>query len=339
MFPSHWQHPELLWLALPLLAYAWYLGKYLYLASAWASVADPILIDPLLLTPGQPKRLGYSMLALLWLLAVIALAGPSWRLTQLPLYQNHQATILIASLNDSMLANDLAPTRLARMRYKLQDTLKSYGDGQVGLIAFAGEAYVVSPLTQDGQTIANLVGDLSPNIMPVAGNNLSAALKLAGQMLHQSGLSSGHIVVFTADSADAAAINTAKTLAGQSITTSVLGMATPLGAPLLSNNQGQIVMSRLDASSLQALATAGDGQFRAFTNDNSDLNSLLAPNLDASNNSLLTALPKKTCASTHGATCVNELTFWHNQGYWLVWLCIPLVLFAFRRGSPWLNVL
>lgn len=338
MLPTHWQHPELLWLMLPLLAYVWYLSRYLNRPSDWETIADPQLIKPLMMTAAKPKRLDYGLLALIWLLTTLALAGPSWQLTTLPLYQNQQATILVASLNDSMLANDLPPTRLARMRYKLLDSLKLYGDGQTGMIAFAGEPYVVSPLTQDSQTIANLVGDLSPDLMPVAGNDLSAALQLAKKMLTQSGLTQGHIVVFTADSADNAAIATAKTLAAEGITTSVLGVATPLGAPLLSDaagpQHGQVVMSRLDVNTLQALAQAGHGQFRAFTANDADLSGLFA-STDQSPNQV-TRVPQKACLPN--ASCINTLKFWHNQGYWLIWLCIPLVLLAFRRGSPWLDV-
>ncbi len=338
MLPLHWQHPHLLWLILPLLAYAWYLRQHLQNVSAWSSVADPKLIEPLLLAPKQPKRLGYGMLALVWLSAIVALAGPSWHLVELPLYQNHQATVLITSLNDTMLANDLAPTRLARMHYKLLDSLKRYGDGQVGLIAFAGEAYVVSPLTQDSQTIVNFVGDLTPDVMPVAGNNLSAALKLAARMLHDSNQQQGRIIVFTADGADASAIDTAKTLASQGITISVLGMATPLGAPLLSHTNGKVIMSRLDASSLSALASAGDGQFQAFTSDNSDLSRLFTASPNTPHLPGNISAVSQACQPRFEKTCINTFRFWHNQGYWLVWLCIPFVLLAFRRGSPWLNL-
>lgn len=337
MLPTHWQHPELLWLILPLLTYVAYLARYVHRPSDWETVADPLLIKPLMLTAAKPKRFDYGLLAFIWLFTVLALAGPSWQLTSLPLYQNQQATVLVASLNDSMLANDLPPTRLARMRYKLLDALKLYGDGQTGLIAFAGEPYIVSPLTQDSQTIANLVDDLSPDIMPVAGNDLSAALLLAKKVLSQSGRTQGHIVVFTADSADSAAINTAKTLASDGITTSVLGVATKIGAPLLSDTtgvqHGQVVMSRLDTGSLQALAQAGDGQFQAFTANNSDLAALFA----SSSSQQMMGMNQTHCVA--GAnTCINTLKFWHNQGYWLIWLCIPLVLLAFRRGSPWLDV-
>lgn len=339
MLPTHWQHPGCLWLMLPLFAYLWYMHRHTHAANAWASIADAALIEPLLLKPSKPQQLGYGLLALTWLLTIIALAGPSWRLTTLPLYQNQQATVLVASLNDTMLANDLPPSRLVRMRYKLQDSLRRYGDGQTGLIAFAGEPYVVSPLTQDSQTITNLVDDLSPDLMPVAGNNLSVALLLAKKMLNQSGRGQGHIVVFTADSADAEAIATAKILASQGITISVLGMATTLGAPLLSdtagNQHGRVIMSRLDTKSLQALAQAGQGQFREFTSDPSDLASLFAFNNDTPGNH---ALSQKACRLNAKNTCMNELKFWHNQGYWLVWLCLPIVLLAFRRGSPWLNI-
>lgn len=333
MLGVHWAHPLLLWLILPLALYVRYLSRQQHIFSAWEHVADIKLIKPLLLNASTPKYLAFSLLALTWLFAVIALAGPSWQLTQVPLYQNQQATVLVASLNDTMLANDLPPSRVARMRYKLIDILKQHTDGQIGLIAFAGEAYVVSPLTQDSQTIAGLANDLSPDIMPVAGNNLNAALLLAKKMLIQSGQMQGHIIVLTADSADNTAINTAKRLASEGITTSVLGMATKMGAPLLSDNHnGKVVISRLDSESLQTLADAGQGEFQIFTGDDSDITTLLNQYVTENQNK------KVSSCKNNDKNCSDTLSFWHNQGYWLVWLCIPLVLILFRRGSRWLDI-
>lgn len=333
MFGVHWEHPELLWLILPLVFYVGYLSRQTHTSHAWEQIADVKLIKPLLLNASRPKYLNFGLLAFTWLLAIIALAGPSWQLTQVPLYQNQQATVLVASLNDTMLANDLPPSRMVRMRYKLIDILKQHSDGQIGLITFAGEPYVVSPLTQDSQTISGLADSLSPDIMPVAGNNLNAALLLAKKTLLQAGQTQGHIIVLTADSADNAAINTAKTLASDGITTSVLGMATKFGAPLLSdNNNGKVEISRLDNKSLQALANAGQGQFQMFTADDSDINNLLN-SFDLSNKN-----KKVTICKNNDKNCSDTLNFWHNQGYWLVWLCLPLVLLLFRRGSVWLNI-
>lgn len=347
MLPHHLEHPWLLLLLIPLLALAWYLHRESSLTHSWAHAADVELITPLMTTPQRQRQKSFFILMFIWLLAILALAGPSFKPTNIPLYQNQQATILVASLNDSMLANDIPPSRLVRMRYKLLDSLKQSKDREMGLIAFSGEPYVVSPLTQDSNTIANLVDDLSPDLMPVAGNQLAQALLLAQKTLQQGGKTTGHIVILTADPADAAAVDTAKQLAKAGITTSVLGVATPMGAPILKQSQqpgspAPVVMSRLDSQSLEALADAGQGQYRAFSNDNSDLNAVLNMGFHPFQaQSLTTRNRSVSCDSqtpTDSNNCMNQVTFWHNQGYWLVWLCLPLVLLAFRRGSPWLDI-
>lgn len=94
------------------------------------------------------------------------MAGPSWQSAERPSVQNSAARVLIMDMSRSMYATDLAPNRLTQARYKALDLLKGWQEGSTGLVAYAADAYVVSPLTSDSATLANLLPNLSPDIMP-----------------------------------------------------------------------------------------------------------------------------------------------------------------------------
>jgi Ca-activated chloride channel family protein len=96
-----------------------------------------------------------------------------------------------------MLATDIKPTRIDRARFKLEDLLKRFVEGDTALIAYAGEAFVISPLTHDPATIAALLPGLRPNIMPVPGSRAEHAFSLAANLLSRSKSGSGHIIWIT----------------------------------------------------------------------------------------------------------------------------------------------
>ena len=98
---------------------------------------------------------------------IIALAGPAWQKLPQPVYQLERGAVLIMDMSYSMLATDVKPNRLTRARYKAIDLLKRINEGDVGLIAYAGDAFIISPLTQDIKNIELLLPSLSPDIMPV----------------------------------------------------------------------------------------------------------------------------------------------------------------------------
>ena len=130
-----------------------------------------------------------------------------------------------------MLANDLKPNRLVQARYRLADLLDQTVEGQVGLVSYAGDAYVVCPLTSDMNTIANLLPALQPDIVPVAGSRADKAMDLANDLLKRAGLGTGEILLVT-DSIDSRAKAKARELWDQGISTSVLAVGTPDGAPI-----------------------------------------------------------------------------------------------------------
>lgn len=157
--------------------------------------------------------------------------------------------MIVLDLSYSMKSGDLAPSRLARARQKILDLLAQRREGQTGLIAYAGDAHVVTPLTDDTPTIANLLPALDPDMMPVPGSDPGAAVAQAVDLLHSAGIREGRILLLTdgVDTHDRREIEQA--LKDSGVELAVLGIGTQTGAPIplpdggfLKEGDGSIVM-------------------------------------------------------------------------------------------------
>ncbi|MDT8321409.1 MAG: VWA domain-containing protein, partial [Xanthomonadales bacterium] len=161
------------WLALlPLVVLLpWWWQRSRRPAGDWARVCDPHLLRWLSVQQASEtsRRFGPWLAGAALLLTILALAGPSWQKIPDNAYSARDARVIALDLSRSMLAQDLRPDRLTRVRFALVDLLKSTREGQVGMVSFAGDAYVVSPLTRDMNTVGNLLPALQPDIMPVRG--------------------------------------------------------------------------------------------------------------------------------------------------------------------------
>ena len=157
-------------------------------AGAWRGVVDAHLLEHLLADSNEDARTQMPrwLAALAWTIACVALAGPAWE--QLPqwLFQNRAARVFALELSASMAAQDVKPSRYERARYKLADLLKRSGDMQTALIAYAGDAFVVAPLTDDANTVANLVDALDPSVLPAPGNDAARAIELGVKLIKQA---------------------------------------------------------------------------------------------------------------------------------------------------------
>ncbi|HEY4072895.1 MAG TPA: VWA domain-containing protein [Herbaspirillum sp.] len=273
-----------LWLlALPLFwALVFWLARRSMRSADWSRVIDADLLPALRLDGhdegnGRGSKHPWPWLALAWSLAVLALAGPSWQQTAAPAYRASSAWVLVLDLSPSMAAADLAPSRVARARYAIDDLLAAAHDARVGLVAFSDEPYTVTPLTQDVGTVRALLPSLSPDIMPSPGDHLAPALVQAQKLLQASGAADQHIVVLSDGSDDpAAALTAASKLKGQGIAISVVGIGTAGaagGAPVpdadghfTKDAHGRPILARLDADNLRQLAQAGGGAYADVNN-------------------------------------------------------------------------
>ncbi len=312
-------------LALPLIWRA--LSRSRSDAGAWRGVVDAHLLPHLLVRDDGSTTSSRSprMLAMLaFAFACLALAGPAWEQLPQPLFQNRAARVIALELSATMQAQDVTPSRFERARYKISDILQRSADGQSALIAYAGEPFVVAPLTDDVNTVSNLLDALEPTVMPVQGNNTGKAIDMAVSLIRGAGLHDGEILLLTDAVGDGAqaAVRRARE---QGIRVSVIGVGSAQGAPVplqqggfLKNASGDIVLPKMDNAALAELAKDGGGEYAPISTDAGDLDRVL-----------------ETLASHSSDTAISKevtTTRYLDRGPWLAVLLLPLALLGFRRG-------
>lgn len=240
--------------------------------------------------------------------------------------KKEDALVLIQDLSLSFYAGDLSPNRLARAHHKLLDILESREEGTTALIVYSGDAHIVAPLTDDTNTIAALVPDLSPEIMPGYGSNLPEAVGLALQLFRETGISQGKLLLLTDEVDESDAAEAGGLLGGKNVVLSILGVGTEDGGPIpksgggfWEDDQGNIIVPQLNRALLGELASSTGGRYSDIRLDDSDINYLLAAE---------PLLPE-----VEGYRQIDrEFDQWREQGHWLLVLIIPLALLSFRRG-------
>jgi Ca-activated chloride channel homolog len=310
----------------PLLGLAVWLARRRGRDGAWPRLLDGELLSLLRLSEGAAGRSPWLLIGLLWTLAVLALAGPTWQRQITPAYRAPAAWIVALELSPSMDAADVPPSRIAQARFAIDDLLSAAQDARVGLVAFAGDAYTVAPLTSDVATVRNLAEPLAPSLMPESGDRLAPALADAARLLHASPGRDRQVIVLTDGFTDPArALVAAQQLHRQGIAVNVVGVGTIGGAPrpdgnggFVRNAGGQVVLTRLDPALLRQVATAGGGRYVPL----SALPSLVAGLHHAASRELSAGV-----AAGH-----VRLASWRNDGIWLLPALLLLAALLARRG-------
>lgn len=292
----------------------------------WVNVCDEELLPYILQQkPVTQSRLPISINVISSILTIIALAGPTWERVPSPAFRNDSGLVIALDLSRSMEAGDIKPSRLIRARYKIEDILKQREDGQSALLVYAGDAFTVTPLTNDNATIASQLEALTPEIMPSAGSNTVLAVEKAVELLKQGGLRNGQVLLVT-DGVNPDEISAVlKKLEGYQL--SVLAVGTEEGAPIseadggfLKDESGAIVMPKLPVSDLQKLASDGHGIYQAITDNDNDIKNLLA------------VVDKSVQKAVDNNQDNLLLEKWDEKGVWLLLLVLPLAALSFRRG-------
>lgn len=315
--PLVFLRPQWLWalLALPLLGAWWWRGRRR--SDVWRGAVDAHLL-PHLLEARQGRRSQYAIAAAAaaWLLAVLALSGPSWSQGEQPLWQGSTPMVVALDLSSRVLAADLPPSRLAQAKAKLAELLRRRaGGGQVALVVYADDAFTVAPLTDDPDNVAVFLDALAPDIMPGDGQRADRAIAWSAKLLRQGGFNRGRIVLIT-DRGDGAAERAAAKAAGSGYTVSVLGLGSAAGAAF-QRPDGRLVKVKLDTASLRELARVGGGRYAVLSADDSDLR----------------ALDIASRGDTGGTGSGEKRLAREDDGYWLLPPLLLLALLAFRRRS------
>lgn len=264
----------------------------------WRSWIAPDLLPHLLVGQDRTRRVSpLVLLAVCWGLVILALSGPTWQHEPAPFGDDVAALAIVLKVTPSMLAEDVQPTRLARAVQKIHDLLQLRPGARTSLIAYAGSAHPVLPLTSDAAIVSALAGELAPGVMPKEGDEAAAALELADAMIARS--RSRGWILWIADAVDAG-----QTAALQQ------RQASPASVPVTVFalcGTGPEQDSLVRATSLLSLPVV------TVTPDDIDVRKLAANT--------------RFSSSSEG---MGER--WQDSGYWLVPLIALICLGWFRRG-------
>lgn len=264
------------------------------------------------------------LLALFCSLGIIFSAGPSFEEKQVPVFQSKNARVIVMDMSYSMYSTDILPNRLMQARFKALDMIDLFKEGDTALVAYAGSAYTISPLTNDATTLENLIPSLSPEIMPDKGSNVLAGLDIAKELLGQAGYLDGDIILIT-DGIDQQEQSEVSTFTKNTqYRLNIYGVGTAQGAPIklpeggfLKDHYGQIVVPTINTSQLKSLAANSGGKFASYQPSSADI-AVFAP---SANGELL-----KDEKQNHALWRIDA-------GIYGLLLLLPLSLYLFRRAA------
>jgi len=293
----HFIRPEWLLALVPAALLWWLLRRRTDAAQPWRGIIAPHLLGHLL--SGEEKRSRFGPLELSvvgWLVAVLAIAGPTWKHERAPFAADTAALAIVLKVTSSMMTEDVPPSRLARATEKIHDLLKERAGAKTSLIAYAGTAHVVMPATQDGGIIDTFAQALDPKIMPADGDAAAEALRLADQTLAETG---GGSILWITDGI--APEQTAALAAWRNSSRTPVRLLPPL-----------LPGAELDAAA--AAARSADAGLVRLTADGSDVVAVAG------------------AAKSAGMGGGEAGPRWAESGYWLTPVLAALLLPFFRRG-------
>jgi Ca-activated chloride channel homolog len=271
----HFAEPGWLWLAL--LAPVGLVLLHRYAARArdkqLRGFAAADLLADLLRSHSRGRRLLKDLLLVLGIAAMgLALARPQWGQTTEISQALGEDIVFVLDCSKSMLSTDVAPDRLERAKYAILDFVQQHGRGRVGLVAFAGQAFLQCPLTFDYDAFRDSLLACDEKTIPVPGTDIGRALETAVRAMEKN--DRRKVVVLLTDGEDLAGsgVDTAKKLSDQGIVVYAVGVGTTVGSPIhivnfqgqpevMRDSQGNVVISRLDEKTLAQIAEATHGSY------------------------------------------------------------------------------
>ena len=220
---------------------------------------------------------------------IIALARPQWGSEVREIEQEGLQVIVALDVSQSMLAEDVKPTRLDRAKLEIRDLTERLDGDEIGLVLFSGASFVQVPLTSDYLTALNYLESANPSVISRPGTVIGEAIRTATTGFDDE-LNNQKVLVVMTDGEDRETdpLAAAQEAANEDILIYTIGFGTPEGQPVPETNQygevigykrdqnGEVVLSRLDESTLQSLAQTGNGKYYRATADGRELDSLLA---------------------------------------------------------------
>ena len=310
----HFLRPGCLWLLLPAVLLVWLIHRRQDQTRSWKKVISSELLEHLLVRSSvrESRLRPLRLLLILWVVGIIALAGPTWQREASPFTEDQAGLFIVLKVSPEMLAQDIQPSRLQRSVQKIDDLLDLRPGTKTGLIAYSGSAHLVMPLTSDASIIKEFAGQLAPDVMPSPGDNPVAALRLAQQRLALSSLP-GSILLVT-DVINPADLGSLQALGNEfQATVHLLAMA---AGPDVIPPPDSPPAPALDKDSMESAASALGGSLVLPTADDADVRRL--------NSKIDTSI---------ASAPAQQGERWKDNGYFLLPLLALLLLAFFRPGG------
>lgn len=306
----HFLRPWFLLLLLLPIFFLRYFFNSMHSTSSWENVCDKKLLNFLLIRGSSSNRKLFSWLFILALtFAVLAAAGPTWQKKAIPTLIPENPVMILLNLSSDMKPNDIQPSRLDRAKFKIIDLLNGIPSAQEGLIVYAKEPFMITPISDDKDIIVNLLPAINYDIMPANGDRLDRAIALAVEKLKNGGYKEGNIIIFSADIGERfdKALEEAKTASTQNYKVSVIQTSSQI------------------SEKLKLVARYGEGYFHLISNNDQDI-----VGLEKFINQNISELKQSE----------NSQSLWLDMGYYLCFIPLFCCLFFFRRGIfVWLPIL
>jgi Ca-activated chloride channel family protein len=238
-----------------------------------ARIAAPHFIEELTRSH-SPVRRGIKNAFLVLAVGAIgvALARPQWGEQADPGHFLGHDIVFALDCSRSMLAADVTPSRLQRAKLAILDFMRRHGRGRLGLVAFAGQAFLQCPLTYDYSAFEETLNAVDERTIPIPGTDIGSALDEAYRAMQKSERQKLLILLTDGEDLQKSGIRTAENLAKQNVVMFTIGVGTPAGAEIhvlndqgrsdvLRDNKGEVVHSRLDEPTLRAIAQATHGAY------------------------------------------------------------------------------
>ncbi|SBS30351.1 Tetratricopeptide repeat protein [Marinomonas spartinae] len=269
----------------------------------------------------QPSHINKWLGLLSISLCVIGLSGISWVKAPSMMFESSSKTIFVIDQSLSMYAKDIQPNRQTLLIQTVRDILGQSKDGNIALVAFAGDAYTITPFSQDKNTITHFLLALEPIIMPVYGSNLTSGVKDALSLIPNK-KTSAHLIILTdsLDAKDKKAIPSL--LADHHLHTDLIAIGTKKGGTILLPNgqiltsDGKNVVPHTPVEQLKTFAKTIHAHFYHGRLTSAQLN----------------AITQNTDQHAKDQQADNRSFHWIDQGHWFAFPFLLWLAFQFRRG-------
>lgn len=200
---------------------------------------------------------------------ILALARPQFGSKISHEKRNGIEAIIALDISNSMLAQDVQPSRLDKSKLMIENLINSFINDKIGLVVFAGEAYVQLPITSDYVSAKMFLSDITPNLISAQGTDIARAIRVSlSSFTQQKGVGKAIILITDGEDNEGRALEAVKEAKEKGVNVFILGVGDSKGAPIplgngeyLKDNHGQTVMTALNENMCKEIAQAGSGTY------------------------------------------------------------------------------